>query len=157
MNKKRRMVFNAGTSSILIIFVLLCLAAFAVLSLVSANADYKLSTTFRDRINAYYEASNRAELKLADIDSMLDECYTQSSSEDSYFSLVSEHINMTEDHKFSWNESIAENQQLDIGLTILYPTVENPHYYKIDFWKTYQIENQKENSTLNLLDMEAEK
>ena len=52
MNKKRPMAFNIGTSSILIVFVLLCLATFAALSLVSANADYRLSTALAERTTA---------------------------------------------------------------------------------------------------------
>ena len=34
---------NIGSASILLVFVILCLVSFAVLSIVSANADSKLS------------------------------------------------------------------------------------------------------------------
>lgn len=42
MKNKHQLPIGIGISSILLIFVILCLLTFAVLSLVSANADYKL-------------------------------------------------------------------------------------------------------------------
>lgn len=42
MKNKHQLPIGIGISSILSIFVILCLLTFAVLSLVSANADYKL-------------------------------------------------------------------------------------------------------------------
>ena len=53
MKKKTRIGLNIGTSSILLVFVLLCMVTFAVLSFVSANADYKLSRSLGDRTAAY--------------------------------------------------------------------------------------------------------
>lgn len=43
MEKSRKPILGVGTSSILLIFVLLCMITFAVLSLVSARSDYRLS------------------------------------------------------------------------------------------------------------------
>ena len=40
--EKRSFGLSIGSSSILMVFVVLCLTTFATLSLVSANADYKL-------------------------------------------------------------------------------------------------------------------
>ena len=41
--KKKKFSMNIGSASILLVFVILCLVSFAVLSIVSANADSKLS------------------------------------------------------------------------------------------------------------------
>ena len=46
-----------GSSSLLVTFIILCLVSFATLSIVSANADYKLSGKVLERTTAYYEAS----------------------------------------------------------------------------------------------------
>ncbi len=62
---------NVGSSSILMIFVLLCLATFSTLSLVSANADYKLTVKTAQSVSAYYAADARAEEFLASIDGIL--------------------------------------------------------------------------------------
>ena len=42
-SRKKQFGMNIGSASILLVFVILCLVSFAVLSIVSANADSKLS------------------------------------------------------------------------------------------------------------------
>jgi len=69
--KKSSAGFGTGSSSILIIFVLLCLVVFASLSLVSANSDQKLSQKLAARTQAYYAACNEAEMALAALDGAL--------------------------------------------------------------------------------------
>ena len=44
---------NVGSSSILLIFILLCLVSFAALSIVSANAHIKLSDKVVSRTTSY--------------------------------------------------------------------------------------------------------
>lgn len=56
---------NIGASSILVVFILLCLVTFATLSLVSANADYRLSKRVADHTGAYYDATASAREDLA--------------------------------------------------------------------------------------------
>ena len=53
-SKKSGLSFSSGigSSSLLVIFVILCLVSFATLSIVSANADYKLSKKVLDRTSA---------------------------------------------------------------------------------------------------------
>lgn len=155
MHKKPRMAFNVGTSSILVVFVLLCLATFAVLSLVSANGDYKLSTQLRDRTTAYYQACSQAELRLADIDSTLEQCFEESASEADYFLLASSRLDIESDRTMSWTENISDNQQLKIELAVTYPSDIHPCYYDIHCWIVEQTDYTETDNTLNLLDMEA--
>ena len=49
---------NIGSASILLVFVILCLVSFAVLSIVSANADSRGSTPVFGRTTAYHDAWN---------------------------------------------------------------------------------------------------
>ncbi len=58
---------NIGASSILVVFIVLCLVTFAVLSLVSANADYKLSKRVADRTTSYYLATSEAQKQLGEM------------------------------------------------------------------------------------------
>ena len=69
--KKRPISFSIGTSSILMAFVLLCLVTFAALSYASSSADERLSATLRDRVTAYYQATDKAERWLAEVDASL--------------------------------------------------------------------------------------
>lgn len=68
---------SIGTSSILVIFVLLCLVTFAVLSLVSANADSRLNEKNTAHVQAYYAAEDTAYTDLAALDKALNELYVQ--------------------------------------------------------------------------------
>ena len=44
-----------GFSSILLIFVMICIVTFATLTLVTANSDYKLSKKVAAKSTSYYE------------------------------------------------------------------------------------------------------
>ena len=56
-----RFRLHAGTASILLVFVTLCLISFAVLTLVNANADMRLSTRIAERTSTYYAAVSEAQ------------------------------------------------------------------------------------------------
>lgn len=71
MKQKNELHLSVGTSSILMIFVVLCLTTFGVLSYVTANADYKLSQKNADAVTAYYQADSKANELLKTIDSQL--------------------------------------------------------------------------------------
>jgi len=45
---------NTGSVSLIMIFTVLCLTVFAILTLVSANAEYKLSEKYAKSIDEYY-------------------------------------------------------------------------------------------------------
>ena len=66
MKKNRSFGMNIGTSSILVIVVILTLVCFAGLSLASSNADYQLCKKLADRTTAYYNATSMAYETLAD-------------------------------------------------------------------------------------------
>jgi len=52
---------GVGISSVLMIFIALCLTVFSVLSYLSARADYKLAEKAASATTAYYEADSKAE------------------------------------------------------------------------------------------------
>ncbi|WP_312645618.1 hypothetical protein [Hydrogenoanaerobacterium sp.] len=59
--EKNNTGISVGSSSILVIFVVLCLTTFATLSLVSAKADYKLTQKTAQATAEYYAADAKAE------------------------------------------------------------------------------------------------
>lgn len=65
--RSRRTIISTGTTSIVLIFVMLSLLTFAVLSLVSAQADLRLSRKSAERTTAYYDAENAANAILIDL------------------------------------------------------------------------------------------
>ena len=60
-DKEQSSFVNIGSSSLLIVFVILCLATFAILSISSAKSDFTLSEKLAKHKGQYYEASSKAE------------------------------------------------------------------------------------------------
>ena len=125
-NKRKSYGVNIGSSSILLIFVILCLVSFAVLSIVSAQTDYKLSCKLAERTTKYYEANNEVESYLRDLQASLEKIYEDSATADDYFALAG--------HDTTFSIQLSEQQMLNVHLTILYPGDGNG-YYEINTWK----------------------
>jgi hypothetical protein len=89
--KSKNVGLSVGTSSILVIFVLLCLTTFATLSMVSANADYKLTERAAEAVSDYYAADTIAEEMLAGISAEL-EALSQTVSGPEFLTRAAEEI-----------------------------------------------------------------
>lgn len=142
----KRISFSAGvgSSSIMIIFVILCLFSFATLSIVSANAEYKLSSKVLERTTAYYEASNQMEYSLAQLDRILALVYEESESAADFYRIAG--------YAESFSAPISESQSLEVTVAIQYPEDTDDTFYRILSWKvenTNDIEIEEE--TLNLI------
>lgn len=70
-SKKKFPISNIGTASLLMIFIVLCMVIFALLSFTEANRDYKYSQAMAQHNSQYYEASNIAYEQIAEIDNAL--------------------------------------------------------------------------------------
>lgn len=126
---KKKQIFgmNIGSSSIMLIFVILCLISFAVLSIVSAHADSKLTRKVLERTTAYYEACNEAETALAGVDNTLQNIYASSANEEDYFKTVG--------HNKSYAIPISDLQTLQVTIEILYPVHDDDTFYRITNWQ----------------------
>lgn len=131
-----------GSSSLLVIFIILCLVSFATLSIVSANADYKLSNKVLDRTTAYYEASNQAEQQLAELHQTLAAAYADSATEAEYFQQTG--------HDTSYLFPISDLQSLEVKVNIVYPAKEGDAYYKIRSWQIILTDDFEYEDTLDL-------
>ena len=112
-----------GFSTILLCFVMICVVIFSVLSLVTANSDYKLSQKVAQKTKAYYEAEIQAYEKLAMIDSVLVEYYETSPSKSTYYanleSTLSEYgtfENNTKECYLSFIVPVEKNQYISIKI-----------------------------------------
>lgn len=143
--KSTPLTFNGGigSSSILVIFVILCLVSFATLSIVSANADYKLSTKILDRTTAYYEAQNQAEEELAQLESSLRGTYETASSSAEYFDITG--------HETTFLISVSELQSLEVTVQILYPDNPDGSFYQVLSRKVITTQELDYDSTLNVI------
>lgn len=114
---------NIGSTSILLIFMILCLVSFSVLSIVSANADKKLSDRVVNRSTSYYTAINRAYEILSNLDEELNSCYQLAASEEEFLQTVGE--------LRSFIVPIDSNQELHVVVSIHYPSEQDATFYTI--------------------------
>ena len=124
---------NPGSTSILLIFVTLCLVAFAVLSVVSSNSDRKLGNKVITRTSEYYAACNKAQELIAQIDEELFTAYNLSEGNSkAYYDSVG-------GNSFSFVINIDSSQKLYVELSIDYPDPAggetSPYLYHITSWK----------------------
>jgi len=144
---------NMGTSSLLVIFLVLFLAIFATLSLSDAKGDYDASVQLAVQKQAYYDACATSELALARIDDILAQHHATSSSAKDYFdkiqsSLDNEINGRTIEYKtdndtllLSWYLPFTESKMLYVSVSVPYkPKPTDNHYYQILSWQTMPID-----------------
>ena len=144
MAKKTNFPLNIGMSSILLIFVVLCLISFSILSIASANADKKLSQKVLDRSVAYYNACNQAEEMLKNIDTELTKVYESTSNEDAYLSLISS-------YETTYDFPISDLQSLQVKLNYVYPESEHQSLYEIVSWKVINTQELEYDEQLHVI------
>lgn len=147
MDKKREFTMNIGLPSIMLIFVVLCLISFGVLSLVSANADKKLSQKVLDRSTAYYNACNLAEETLCETDAALKDAYLANPGRDAYLSTIS-----SLPTRFTFE--ISDIQYLEITLSYLYPETPDEPLYLLRSWRVVTKDDLDYDTGLHLIEIE---
>lgn len=164
-DKEQSSFVNIGSSSLLIVFLVLCLATFAILSLSSAKSDYTLSERLADHKSQYYEASAKAETVLGEIDAVLEETASQKMDFHSsrYIKAVTEEFdnaqiegasvscNFKEDELIiSYQIPAGEKQALDVELLVTDYT-KNENYYEIKKWQINSTGTWEGDNSLNLM------
>lgn len=165
MNKRQTPVVNIGSSSMLVIFVVLCLVTFATLSLASAKNDYDYSRTIADRRADYYTACDTAQKMLNSIDSTLADVYDNMDDHDDYFTSAKYALAGLEMDQvdISMNFSSAEptvtyvipindTQSLQISLVLKDSASLDEGYYTITQWQTINTEEWTSDDTMNLME-----
>ena len=125
--KQKRYGVNVGSSSLLIIFVVVCLVSFAALSIVSANSDYKLTKRMAERETNYYNACNDAYRALSSIDHTLLSIYESSSGEDDFYAQTG--------YTKSFTYPVSDIQSLRVVIQIHYPQNDGAARYTITEWQ----------------------
>ena len=117
--KRRGVNMNIGTSSLLLIFVVLSLVSFAVLSLSSAVTNRNLVTASGSNIEDYYKASNEAMSMIDDFDKKAVASYQSGSSLSGYD---------------SFDIEINKNSSLHVTVSYHKPD-DNGHVMSVTEWK----------------------
>lgn len=155
MSKRKYPTINIGSSSMLVVFIILCLVTFSVLSVASANNDRKYSEKIADRTTAYYKASNKAEELLSQIDNKLKQVYEQYNAE--YLSQVPDvltsidGIDTSDFPSVSFSVPINDTQTLSVSLLVQTPEKEGDTFYTITSWKEISTEVWNGDEPMNLM------
>lgn len=123
MKKREVPVMNVGISLIILIFMNICFAAFAVLSLENALSDYSLSKKTAEHTTQYYKAVNKIQEQLAEKNQEL--VNRDKSRHKNGQTLAKKQLKLTEE--------VSKRQQLSVVLQ-LDETGQYPQYY-IKKWK----------------------
>ena len=143
--KKRKSIgsMSLGSSILLLVFVVVSLVSFAVLSLSSAITDKKLTTQISEKNSSYYQACNLAEEYLAQIDLNLQTAYESSISQEGFYELVSTGSN--------FSIPVSDFQELYVAITYTYPQEEGDTFYTIDEWKLISTNTPEIDNSLPLM------
>lgn len=147
MNKKKSYGVNVGTSSILVIIVILCLVCFAGLSIVSATADYKLSSKLAERTTSYYNASNLANEKLGELHHAFLTLYRESATQEEYMQKIKESYG----DSLTASYSVNDLQSLIVSIEPVYPEDENGNFFKITQFQVITTEEVELDNSLPVL------
>lgn len=123
--KKRNDVVRIGfgSSSLLLVFVVISFVSFAVLSLSSALTDRNLTAKIYEKNLSYYDACNLAEEQLSQIDTLLENAYLNSSSPEEFYEKVSAETTFT--------IPVSEFQELSVTVSHHYPEDEGDTLYDV--------------------------
>ena len=142
--KTNHVNLNLGTSSLLLIFVVLSLVSFAVLSLSSALSDKKLTDKTVEKNVSYYDACNEAYERLADLDKKLIDIYKASDDEASY-------LKACEDLDLEMIILVTEYQGLEVIVIPNYPKSDEDTFYDISSWKLIHTSEPKLDFSINVM------
>ncbi|MDE6891761.1 MAG: hypothetical protein K2P50_08205 [Lachnospiraceae bacterium] len=176
-DKQQSYFVNIGSSSLLVIFLILCLVTFAILSLSGAKSDYTFSERLAEHKKVYYDVSSRAEEIVSEIDSILYETagsITGSPASidedgelntfDNYIFAVNSALNgvaindvfviceqSADEHLLSFQVPASDKQELQVVLRIT-DFRYHKSFYEVKTWKIANIDNwEMEEQPLNLI------
>ncbi|MCQ2546287.1 MAG: hypothetical protein MJ161_01910 [Clostridia bacterium] len=115
-----------GVSSLLVVFLILCLVTFACLSLSTAKSDYEFSKNNAQHKTEYYRASNEAEKHLNDLAAG----------------------RTTDTH---WTIKINDRQALEVEAETTGAGADGRQAYKVTRWQVVSTVERDYNQNMNLI------
>lgn len=139
-DKSLKQGINIGTSSLILIFIILCLAVFGLLSLSSAKSDMSLANQNAEAVKAYYEADSKGQEFLKEIDSILKEVMDTSAEPAICRPLLEKQAGRYYDSEL---DCIKTEIPMDRGQALyieLKPVYEKDIRYTVEAWKVINTE-----------------
>lgn len=152
MNKQKQQFSHFGFSTIITLFVMICLVTFAALSLLSANSDYKLSKKTADNTSSYYRADAQAREFIKALDEKLPADEIKSIPTDSAIKELELIYDNNRLQFINFQVDITDVQVLYVSLELNYTNNSSKPFCQIVEWltKTELAPDDKDN-TMHLL------
>lgn len=130
-----------GTSSLIILFVVVALVTLAMLSLETAQATYRLVKKEVQGIQIFYESDSKAEYILADIDEILDRVEQEKWQEKL---LLMPGLDVTKEGsplRIDYEVILKDKQALKVVLAVNPSIEKGQSHYRIIKWKVENTED----------------
>lgn len=148
--KKRTSMVTLGITSLFLIFSVLCLVVFSLLSLGTSRSDLSMSQQTMEQTSNYYEACNTATSLCLEIEDFLLTAYKNCDSEEKFYQTLAAFPNETillheNNRQVSFEIAFSDTQSLLVVLNIFYPQKDQTFskasnlpdtFMEIDTWKT---------------------
>lgn len=158
MKKTLYPVTNIGSVSLLMIFIVLCLAVLSTLSLSGALSEYRYSQKIAQHQADYYNASGSASRVLKEIDRIL--CQAHAEYPDDYYRSAEQRLVLLEDVKtdltsqspsITYQIPVDDSQSLLVTLALNAPDELEQGYYRITSWQEISSSEWNGDDSLNLM------
>ncbi len=147
--KNKNTFSNFGFTTVLIVFVMICIVTFSALAYLTAASDYRLSKKVADRTTDYYQAEEKAYLVLGEIDSALTGVYGHRMKKDTYLKKSRQALDeYAKDHSVSlliqdkdtltvsYRIEVSPQEELIVTLKVCYPPEAEGACLKLTGWQT---------------------
>ncbi len=158
MKKTSSPITNIGSVSLLMIFIVLCLAVFSTLSLSGSLSEYRYSQKIAQHHADYYNASASASRILREIDQILHLSYDEQTEQ--YYDTIEKQLALldgveadliSEPPSITYKIPIDDSQSLRIMLALNAPDELKKGYYRITAWQEIPSSEWNGDDSLNLM------
>lgn len=153
MQQRQDYRVGVGASSILMIFIILCLTTLGVLSFASARANLQLTNRRQVQVEAYYAAEAEAQRLLAQVDAALLKARGTPDvpQEDAVKALAALDERITVARDLTVHITIHASESQDLCLTLRVNDVDVPARYTLIEHYLINIEEWEPDNTLDLM------
>ena len=153
---EKRSAFGVGYVSMMIIFVIICLTIFAVMSLLAAQSNDRLNRRAGDFAEEYYAADSAAKATLAQLDGLAAAAMESGFFEEEFLDAAAEidgavAERVREGVSVSFTEQINDRQELSVKITF-YGSSDSAERYIITQWRSRLIDTEESSGSLNVWD-----
>ena len=162
MRRKSKVSFpvSIGAASLLVAFLVLCIATFAGLTLSAAKSDENAAVQLAERRSAYYEASNRSESLVQLVANAAEDASganwmqdAAASVEEKTLAMDSVEVSVEEEDGIpviSWEIATAQDQVLQVEVVLQEPDKDG-RLYRVRCWKTIPADEGEAGGTKTML------